>query len=475
MTSRKKLLNSAYRVIFVFAIFGSYASQAAAQGEGKAIHLGTRSEVNGAYFRNSQAHLSMRGGDTQEIDEKAVEAISKWLVWPVTWPDNRNNPKNMKKVLKQFENEINYTTRFVKKDNTAYRKMLVKKLTERFSEILKHSVADNRVAAINACYMLPKMGRLQVTEGLDFYIKLAQNPKLHPIVKMAAMRGMQHYPRAIAWTINFGAAEMPLKKRGLARVAVLKDFILHRWNFKTDNHKYDPAAFAYIRLHAIKAMAAIRTPAINVDPLKKKTEGEAVYALVGVLANQIIPAPQIKGKKPNVPVPLFPPPTLKEKIEAAIGLCQMQVVEDKLGVIDRDKYRYEVSVYLIARTVAEMLKAYNVDYPTFVVEKGVRVQSPNNPAILPYKITATRMSQALDTLVDNLTKAQTRQAKYGKVLTDVKKLREKADPLLRQLKTHKRLDNLKATDVRQYLASLIPQNTLLFEGFPESAVILPKQ
>ena len=96
-----------------------------------------------------------------------------------------------------------------------------------------------------------------------------------------------------------------------------------------------------------------------------------------------------------------PPFSLSEKVEAAIGLCNLKTNDQQLKAAPQ--YNTDLAAYVLANTVYEFVTAYNND---FVVFKAAPTKGKDDTHVvprLPWKYYAARLDKGLEDMAANLT------------------------------------------------------------------------
>ena len=179
-------------------------------------------------------------------------------------------------------------------------------------------------------------------------------------------------------------------------------------------------AYRYIRREAIETLAKGGWPAVNSyrENVGSKVEGPIALTLMKVL----------------VPGNMKPTPTLAERNEAALGLCQLKGTAT---------YEGKVTLPYIAETLIELNKTYAEDLPN--IKEG--------KARFAWKIEGARWKKALEVLVD-INNGPFSKDTAGKKLAD--KLAGSG------------ADDMANTVVTRWLKHLEPVNTLKIEDYIKS-------
>ena len=339
----------------------------------------------------------------QDGDKKNIELAAQVLVWRVSWPlTPNNNPKVMDEVRKQFNEEISaLLAKQNKGNNKAYRKMFAKYLIGCFKKVFELPFDENRIGCVNAAILLPSLARLNDDEDVgDFLAELIKDPKKHDSIKLYALKGLAAFFPAYEWTVIFpkdnagNVVSDAQKKRYIERIKVVTDFLQRKWEPKTA----DDDAVSFLRRQAIKTLGQAQVPAVEVK--NQKVDGSVVGSLLKILD-------PMNG--------MTPPPSLQEKIEAAIGICQIKLIPNSL-------YLPELGIYRVGTLLVEFADAYQKDKRVVGTIRSI-----------PWKVQGERLTQALKLQVKNLDNSEPARKK-AQVLLDT------VDPDLKAIKAH--LDNL---------------------------------
>src|SRR5207253_1082622 len=128
----------------------------------------------------------------------------------------------------------------------------------------------------------------------------------------------------------------------------------------------------FFRREAITSLAQAGAPAVLVNKKAALLESPVAPTLMRVLAGDIDPKP-----------------TTQEKIEAAVGLCSMKYS-------GMPEYAPDIAVYLVGKTLVEVVKDYNDDLLAFTA-KGKDRKAPR----IAWKVESLRLETALKDLKTN--------------------------------------------------------------------------
>jgi hypothetical protein len=166
------------------------------------------------------------------------------------------------------------------------------------------------------------------------------------------------------------------KGRELGRLNAMIQFVDLPYPPEGQGQEYDDA-LAYVRREGVKALAQTQLPAYEAG--KDDVKGPVAYQLLKVASGSA--------------VKVGPPYTLSEKLEAAIGLCQL-----KSGP---SQYNVELGAFVVGKVLAEFADAYVEDYHYFSLKDK---DGPRRQSRLPWKHYAQRLDLGLKSLSTNLPK-----------------------------------------------------------------------
>jgi hypothetical protein len=142
---------------------------------------------------------------------------------------------------------------------------------------------------------------------------------------------------------------------------------------------------------------------------------------------------------------LSPPPTMSERMEAALGLCQL-----KADVPPRP--RADLVVALVGKALVDFMQLYFSDQDNFIKNKGER------PPLLPYKYYAERFKVALKDLQANL------PANATAARQQLQAVEKAAAPVLDSIRNRKRIADAAREPLKEAVKNLPPPNPAVYEG-----------
>jgi hypothetical protein len=286
---------------------------------------------------------------------------------------------------------------------------------------------------IHVGLMLEQLGRLGQPEVADFLSRQLADSK-SDVIRLFAFKGLRESFGARPPEV-FRFTQDPEREAIVARLEPLLDFLTRPPALPANPSDEEVAALRYVRREAIKALAQTRLH--SVPFLDGKTlKAHVAHALARVLV----------GDKSG----MTPPASLSERLEAAIGLCQMKAeIEANRDAIVR--LQPELVVGLVGKTVNELAQAYQQDFPHIDL-KGGKVPR------LPWKVYAERMDNALKELQANL------PAKADSARKNAQDLHKAASALLKLMKSHKGLSDL--AELQEVLRNMPRPAADVYSGAP---------
>jgi hypothetical protein len=360
-----------------------------------AQQLGSKAETEEAFFKvrtkfNEQLE-AMKPFNAKE-HEPIAKIAAQYYTYRVTWPAVQFSkdptsfglPKVQDEFLKEMEKSVVTDKSGMKSPkNKEFMRAFAKSLSSCFQEVLDQDLRSAPQAVTTASLMLQSFGKCKQEDAGDFLKDVVKDTKkYHAFIRMCAVKGLgEIFPayspkqREVLRAENINPADK--LKRDLERLDTVRAFIQNPMELPKEATSEQLDAYHYLRREGIKALAQIGMPALEVT--KNKVIGPAAFYLIEVLAGDQ------NGR----------PYTFAERLEAAIGVCQLQAGEI-------ESYRPEVGIYFVGLTLAEMEKSYANDWTYFSGRKDPK-EAPRQPN-LPWKAVKTRVEQALKELVANVGK-----------------------------------------------------------------------
>ncbi len=374
-------------------------------------------------------------------DKDKLDAEAKYLVYrfsaqpPIFSDPNSLKPlpiQGMQKYQKEF---TDFIVQMVDSPDTwkktgDFRRQFSPLLAQRFKDVLNEDFQENRITIINCAPMLPHAARLK-DEAIGDYLADILRGKAHDAVKLYAARGLRElFPVAV---VNadavLAAADVKRKDREVKYVDALVGFAQRPGGDKLSEPEQN--AIRYLRREAIESLAHTQAPLVVAD--KAKVEGPIAPLLLRVLSP--------KGG-------LDPAPNLAERVEAAIGVCQMKNLEAA-------NYNAELGVYLVAKLVNDFADAFNKDL--------VEIRA-NKPPQMHWKVHSKRLELALKDLVKNV--------KNLPVEKKTQQMAGDATILIKSMQTYNQVNQNGLQRFSTMAATLRPASNEVYRGYKNFVVEL---
>lgn len=350
--------------------------------------LSSEKDLSAAWNENSKRLRALVSGDEKakkgdKADMKVAEAAARWYIYRITLRSSATYTPQ--KVLDEFNRDIesmmgkNISTG-KQKENRAFIDMFGPALVESMKEVLKRDIKKEPATVVQAAMMLQTMGKLKQEDIGAYLAELTKGTGTHDAVRVYAIKGIKEsFPIApVTDKVNiFNRAVLDRMHAETKQVDALVHYIERPIKVKGMTAE-EIAVLRYLRREAIVALAQAGAPAVVAAEKPQKIDKEMVQhkglvapTLMKVLANN-----------------LQPEATLQEKIEAAIGLCQMKYT-------DMPEYNAEIGVYLTGRMLHEFMTEYATDFANFTAATGKKVP------YIAWKTESLRIKAALAELKKN--------------------------------------------------------------------------
>ena len=359
----------------------------------------------------------------EPVPEKTLELASRYYVLRVTSVQAvADNNYMLTKVLKEFE----YMAANVVRNSKTNRDVVAKfapKLIDRFKEVFALKFDPNRVAIVNAALMLPHLATFKNDDVGDYLASLIGDDKIHDAIRVHAAKGMVEYFPAKAFTkFDKGdKATLEKKKRDKDRIDALLKYVNRPMPKPAPTDTLQIEALRYVRREVVTALAATGVPAVTA--YKGNLEAPVAAGLVKVLAKKVQPEPSIH-----------------ERVEAAIGVCQFTKYVDE--------YDPKIGIYLVGETLSDLFGEYKRDFANISLKGKER-----RPTYVAWKIQSKRLEYAMKELIEN-----TRGTPSAKTAQDLANL---TFPMLKAMANSETLD--RDVDFRTAVQGMRPKGKTLFK------------
>ncbi len=344
--------------------------------------FGNHSEIEKAKRENEARFEELIKGEKQPgpDDQAALDAFAQYFVYLVAHPRIHLQKGRAKNITDELARRVK---EYAEPDSPYYAKnrKFMEQWTDRLivalGQVMKSLEVrsnENRVSLVHVAMLLPVYAKAKQEKFGDFLGSVLADEKQHDVMKLYAVKALRAYLPARPSRTSDDPDDKRLHDtiaRDTRRVKSALDFVERKWD------TLDAPVARYIRREALQTLAESQVPAMKVRG--GKVELPVAQALLRTLS---------AGKEG-----LNPPPSLAEKVEAAIGVCRMKakLIED---------YQPEAGIYLVGRFLVEFITKYREDYTRFggKKEKGAAKVLP----ALPWKKEADRLEKALKELDTNL-------------------------------------------------------------------------
>lgn len=399
-----------FRFEFRVALLLSLAIAFAAPPAGHA-QLPDTKDLDKAYRESSQRWNKLLTGEESpgKADAQVPMDFAKWYLMRIATKQTNDVDEAARwsaKVHKEFNNVVNLAMRpAYEKANRGFVNKLGPALVATMKELL--AANDPRTQpriAVNSAMMFSTMARLRQIDITDYLVQVVHDEKnTHDVIRLYAIKALrdsmpiwqQRDPDPMA--ARNEDFDSPVQNAVRAHDTKLVDGLVKYIERPIDLKGKSPGeieAVRFLRREAIKALAQAGAPAVNAIDKPQKLAGQVAPTLLRVLADGV----------------LEPAPSLSEKVEAALGLCEMKYPNMK-------EYNPQVSIYLVGRTIEQFMKEYNKDWAKFTLTgEGRRLP------YLAWKHDSRRLMASLDEMAKN--------AKDADVQKNVSLLKKNADAVL---------------------------------------------
>ncbi|MFN4259327.1 MAG: hypothetical protein ACK4RK_08505 [Gemmataceae bacterium] len=437
MTSSRRTLPRQLFGLLVLVVMGGWLlTPGQAQEYLRADKL--TSTEDGAFRRMYDGRDSINLGDNREILKKAAD----WYVNRLTWPQYQGkvqDPKDqntMKDVVNQaFEriwtaDRLSSTGSFVDPKQPEQRREFANEFGKLVTENLRKTLNNSEpITRINAARILAQVGKSGYDGTIDVAVEILRNPEPRPAndaVKLYAARAVKEW----YWAKDTLGVESLPKEANAKAVSALLAYLAEKANL-ANAAQLSPEELEgqrYVRREVVRALALSRAPGLMQD---NGQLAQTAYWLLRVA----------RADRLN------PPPSLSERVEAAIGVCQL---DPKLL---KETYSTDYAAYQLAWFITDFATYWN-NRAGLPSELG---------APIAWKVEAARLGVALDQLQRNVAGLPT-QGVVTNILSECKK----------ELDLIEKGDNANPDRLRRLLVAEEeqnrPSNKRVYQNVPDSSI-----
>jgi hypothetical protein len=367
--------------------------------------------------------------DVAKEHKPILEKAAQWYVYRLTWPQHQR--KALPDSTGMTENDlVNDCTRQIpdrtkmhpkgeaRERQFGYIREYGKEITKAVEEVLKNPLP---IARVNAARILAYLGKVGPEETGDAMVAVLEDKDQIDAVKLYALRGLKDLMVTVRDTT--GKFKDPAREAKIINAII--EFMHREVKLPKEAKPEEQEAIRYVRREAVRALASVRAPAIVV---KKQVVAQPALELMRVMSKD--------GFKPE--------PSSSERIEAALGLLQMQSSAYK-------PYQAEFVAQHIGYYLVDLATEYNTDR-----------KNTGNMRAEPWKVMAAKFKLALDNF-----------AAESKGNKNVEKIVTLSKPIFDSIEKDQIPSSV--TLLRKFLGNYKPKGTTVYEGDEKSTVALPAE
>jgi hypothetical protein len=421
-----RLLTGCLAVLLLAGI----AAPAAAQLQG-----GSTIEITKNYEKQSGTIAKLKAGQTPtKADQEALDAAAKWLIYRfATSPHTDTDQEAMISLRKQFDVWINSCNiAEVVKNNRPFVHQLAPVMVQRYRDLFNLDFVDKRHSIINAAPTLLSAAKLQDDAICDYLAEIVSDQgdpakNKHDAIKLYAIRALREFTpvHVVETGVVLDAKGEKMRARELRFVDALTTFVEKPAGKKGSDPEEN--AVRFLRREALETLAMGQAPTVEFGG------GKVSAAIAPTFLRVLAP----KGG-------LDPTPSLSERVEAAIGICQMKInrISD---------YQPEVGFYLVAQLTHDFGVAYNKDLALWRAAKDTR------PHELHWRIHSKRLETAIKDMIVN--------TRGHPIAPKVKELDDAMTFVLRPMDKYEQVDQTQLGTFRtRIMPTFRPKDTTIFKG-----------
>jgi hypothetical protein len=288
-------------------------------------------------------------GETQPNDKdandlKVIDLAAQWYAYRLTWDDYQSeikpgSPKSLLYIQDELKRKLNDIKKSGEKaDNKKFAGLFARQLAKRLKEVMEKG---NLRARVNGGVMFETLAKSGLPGLVPDMVEVLENAKYPEYVKLYAIKGLkdlleQDPPVAATPATRKAFAGKYGKAVDLLSAYIEKSPEVPK-NASPAEKKRIEDVHRYFRREAIRALAWVRLPALEINLQTKKIEGPVGYWLLKVVADDVTPKA-----------------SLSEKVEAAFGLFLMRV--------EGSPFNYDLVLYSTGKFIAgELPEQFNTD------------------------------------------------------------------------------------------------------------------
>lgn len=361
-----------------------------------------------------------------QAERELLTAAARYYLQRVALLSKKDNPAELHRYVTEFQALANRLKPDAKKRD--FQRAFALEAVKALGNILSLDPKQYESGVLYGAFLLEPLGQLGQPAVADFLADVIASTR-NEAVRLYALKGLQEYFQQTAEQVwedfRFSVAGKE-RERQVHWLGPVVQFVL-----RPPPADLDQDAFCFLRREAIKVLSAARLPAI---PALNSKEPRVPVALA--LA-RVLAAAHPQAAKKNL---LLPPPTLSERVEAALGLCQLKTEVPP-------KPQAPLVVFLVGKTLLDLTSEYFNDQTHF---KG----KGTAPPLLPWRYYGERWKQALAALKTN----------YPAAAPLLEKLLPAAEPILRAMSDRRSIDESYRNRLKEALEQLPAPTPAIYEG-----------
>jgi hypothetical protein len=298
-----------------------------------------------------------------------VRKAARWYVYRLTWTEYENaaDGRGFNDLFREVSEQLPVLNpgRPFSENQQAFLGEFCNQLLASIEEILP---GQKVIVRVNAARILARIGEAGQESVADALLRVLEDPAESEAVKLYALRGLKHLFARHSFERPVFRDSSREHRSILALLAYLKQTPATTPASTTE----ELDGIRYVRREAVRALALVRYPALPGD---NQADGMVALALLQF----------VQGKE------VRPEPSLSERVEAAIGLCQL----DPSLCPD---YQPDHIAFQLGRFVVVLAEQHNRQEQLIGSDLG-----------LPWQMSAARLLEAMGRMAENTDDLSQRQ------------------------------------------------------------------
>jgi hypothetical protein len=344
------------------------------------------SRVKNLVYQMRNGTVRVRDPDGAKADHArnvaAIKTVAEWLAFTIATPPYNGEPvpredktpaavdRSMRALMEDVESfsaregaglpPASGNQGKVAPEQIEYAAEFGKAIADASKIVLEQSARP--IERINAVRMMSIVARIPAPALADPLVAIVSNDKASDAEKLYAFQGLRNLleqTEVLDQTVHIPELRRdPVKLGAIAQA--LTNYIMQKRSPRDDK---DKAVIEFVRRHAVEAMAQFK------DAVLRKPNKDLIFRPSWTLA-------RIMEQDPSA----YPPFTIQEQTEAAIGFCKQKIDPDM---------NLDVAAYTLAKISVIFARAANLD--------SERAGRDGTLPIMHWRVFAARLSHALAT------------------------------------------------------------------------------